>query len=188
MNDSLKHGHPAIPLTSREEIIPAPEGPVIQGSSRRPSWDDVWSRMADTMSERSKCSRAQIGCVIVAEDQTVISTGYNGPPAKYWSVPIDGHRGCENWCERARQGHTDSAYSTCPSNHAEANAIVRADWSRLNNATTYVTGSVCFTCAKLLASAGIKRVVHRVHDSDAHRDPEKVEGFLRKCGVKVVRI
>ncbi|AKJ72608.1 dCMP deaminase [Gordonia phage GMA2] len=149
----------------------------------RPSWDQVWMQMAITIAARSKCERAQIGCVIVASDQTVISSSYNGPAP---SFPASGP--CSNWCERARTGETDDTYSNCPACHSEANAIARADWSRTVGATAFVSGSVCINCAKLLAAAQIVRVVHIVNDGDSHRNPETVEQFLMSCGIEVNRI
>lgn len=149
----------------------------------RPSWASVWMTMSDTIGSRSKCCRAQVGCVIVSEDQEVIGAGYNGPAAEY---PADGS--CSNWCPRGRgEGGTGNVYDNCPSSHAEANCIVRCDYSRIRGATAYVSRSSCLTCAKLLASAGIFRLVHRVTEDDLHRDPDGVEEFLRKCGVEVER-
>jgi len=45
--------------------------------------------------------------------------------------------------------------------HAEANAIVQAAKHGVSTdgATAYITASPCWTCFKLLASAGIKRIV-----------------------------
>ncbi|QGF20325.1 deoxycytidylate deaminase [Gordonia phage Sixama] len=144
--------------------------------------------MAEAVAERSKCSRAKIGCVIVDRGQVVISTGYNGPPPNYLGDRGGVSTGCRTWCERAKNKDTDPSYSTCPSNHAEANAIVRADWSRMAGSTAYVTGAVCITCAKLLAAAGVTMVVHRVSATDSHRRPQTVESFLKQCGVSVLRV
>lgn len=149
----------------------------------RPSWDTVWFTMAEAIGARSKCCRAQVGCVIVSENQELIGGGYNGPPAKY---PAEGS--CALWCPRGRgEGGDGNVYDNCPSSHAEANCIVRCDYERVKGATAYVTRSCCFTCAKLLSAAKVARVVHRVTDSDLHRDPEGVEEFFRKCGVVVER-
>lgn len=156
--------------------------------SSRPSWDEIWFGIAEIISTRSLCSRAQVGCVIVAEDQTVISCSYNGPPPGYETGSKFDDDRCKHWCERCITGDNDSSYGSCPSNHAEANAVVRADWSRIRGATAYVTGSCCITCAKLLAAAGVVRVAHRVNEHEAYRNPDKVETFLRNCDVQVDRI
>jgi dCMP deaminase len=139
--------------------------------------------MADSIAERSKCSRAAVGCVLVSSTQSVISASYNGPPPNY---PAEGS--CALWCPRARgEGGLGNTYDNCPSVHAEANGIVRADYSRLAGATAYVTRACCLQCSKLLAAAGVVRVVHRVEEIDAHRNPEASEELLRLCGVEVVR-
>ena len=182
-NDKLS-GWPTIPIINVTNMKPERTGPTLK--SDRPTWDEIWFEIADIISTRSLCSKAKIGCVIVAEDQTVISCSYNGPPPGY---AIDGtDTRCKHWCKRYTSGDNDSSYSTCPSNHAEANAVVRADWSRIKGATAYVTGSCCFTCAKLLAAAGIKRVVHRVNEHETYRNPKQVETFLCNSGVQVDRI
>lgn len=139
--------------------------------------------MADVMSRRSRCSRAQVGCVIVSAAQSVLSASYNGPPPGY---PADGS--CVLWCPRARgEGGLGSTYDNCPSAHAEINGIARADHSRIAGATAYVTGATCIGCAKALAAAGVVRVIHRVGDSDLHRNPHEVERFLMLSGLTVER-
>jgi dCMP deaminase len=156
---------------------------LTTSSSERPGWDETWMAFAESIALRSKCCRAQVGCVIVSSDQEVIGAGYNGPSPNY---PADGS--CALWCPRGRgEGGTDNTYDNCPSVHAEANCVVRCDYSRIHGATVYTTRSTCFQCAKLLSAAGVVRVVHRVLDSDAHRDPESVEQFLSTCGIEVTR-
>lgn len=153
--------------------------------NERPSWDDVWMTVARSIAARSKCSRAQIGAVIVDAGQNVLSCSYNGPPPGF-DTPTDS---CRNWCPRAQPGaELDPGYESCPASHAEANGVARADTSRLSGATCYVTGACCRTCAKLLATAGVTRIVHQVRDTDAHRDPDGVESFLKACGVTVERV
>lgn len=146
----------------------------------RPSWDDVWFQTAEVIATRSLCSRAQVGCIIVASDQTVVSCSYNGPPPAY---SVTGS--CVNWCERVISNDSSSNYDLCPSSHAEINGIARSDYSRLVGATLYCNQSVCMNCAKAIAAAGIIRVVHRTEGFE-YRNPHKVEKFLEACGVTVV--
>lgn len=149
----------------------------------RPAWDQVWLEAAQNIARRSLCSRAQVGAVIVANDQTVLSMSYNGPPPGF---VVSGT--CDSWCPRARgEGGTGNGYDNCPSAHAEANGVARLDRSRVKGATVYVNRSMCLQCAKLVAAAGVSRVVHQVTEDDLHRDPEGVEKFLRECGVQVER-
>lgn len=138
---------------------------------------------ADSIGRRSKCSRAQVGCVIVSSGQSVLSASYNGPPPEY---PADGS--CALWCPRARgEGGLGSTYDNCPSVHAEINAIARADHSKISGATVYINRASCIGCAKALAAAGVKVVVHRVGEDDMHRNPDATEDFLRLCGIEVQR-
>ena len=148
---------------------------------KRPSWDDTWMQIAEIIGLRSRCSRAQIGAVIVDVKKRVAATGYNGPAA---SLMLAGN--CINWCERA-QGKTSltSAYEGCPSIHAEANALLYVDRSAVEGGTIYVTSAPCMQCAKLISNSGLKRVVARVSESDAHRNPEVVLDYLRDCKIYV---
>jgi dCMP deaminase len=149
----------------------------------RPEWDEIWMQFADTIALRSKCSRAQVGCVIVDKDQNVLSASYNGPPSNFIAEGP-----CTNWCLRS-QGKTDlgASYDGCPSVHAEVNSIARVDRSRTVGATAYVTRASCYSCAKALAAAGVVKLIHRVDDIDMHRNPEETEKFLRECGIEVER-
>lgn len=148
----------------------------------RPSWEHTWLTVAETIAKRSRCSRAQMGAVIVSHDQHIISTGYNGPAATW---PDSGT--CINWCERA-QGVTSlgTEYTGCPAIHAEANALLYVDRSQSIGATIYIVSPPCDQCAKLISNSGITRVVCRVSEADAHREPAKVIDYLRKCGIDVV--
>lgn len=145
-------------------------------------WSYTWMAVADVMAKRSRCVKAQVGAVIVDRNNVVQATGYNGPPRGY-SPPSD-RSSCDNWCQRLIEGHTDAAYSTCPSVHAEANALLFVDRSRIEDGTIYVTTNLCMTCAKLVANSGLSTVVMRV-DGPPERDPRAVIAFLLQCGLRV---
>lgn len=148
----------------------------------RPSWDEIWLEQACVMAKRSRCDRAQVGAVIVAHDQTVISTSYNGAPR---GLPVEGT--CTNWCPRARgEGTPSPTYDDCHAAHAEANAIARADYSRMQGSTLYASTSCCKGCAKLLANSGIIRVVFKHEEGRGYRNWEKTVDFMRECGLEVV--
>ena len=150
----------------------------------RPSWDETWLAVAETISKRSRCSRAQMGAVIVSHDQHIVSTGYNGPAAT-WPEAGD----CMNWCERA-QGKTplDNMYDGCPAIHAEANALLYVDRSVSKLGTIYITSAPCTQCAKLISNSGICRVVCQLRQADMHRRPYDVIDYLIKCGIEVSAI
>lgn len=150
----------------------------------RPTWDEVWLDVARTISKRSRCSRAQMGSVIISRDQRIAATGYNGPAATFLEQGQ-----CSNWCPRA-QGNAplDNMYDACPSIHAEANALLYVDRSRIEGGTIYIVSPPCMQCAKLISNSGIARVVCEVGESDAHRKPEDAINYLRKCGLEVMAI
>ncbi len=139
-------------------------------SSKRPSWDEYFMKLAMLASERATCPRMHCGCVIV-RDRFVLATGYNG------SLPGSPHCmdvGClvvNDHCIRT--------------NHAEMNAICQASRRgvALDGATAYVTNMPCTTCAKALAAAGIKRIVifSDFHDTLA-------EMFCKDAGVEICYI
>lgn len=147
----------------------------------RPSWDDTWLSIAETIGARSRCSRARLGAVIVSENQRICATGYNGPAASW---PESGE--CIEWCQRARgEAPLDNLYDACPAIHAEANALMYVDRSSVMNGTLYVTGTPCMQCAKLVSNSGISRVVCIVRPEDSHRDPQAVLAYLKRCGINV---
>src|SRR5579872_6157791 len=47
----------------------------------RPTWDEYFLDIAEAVSKRASCSRAQHGAVIVTADQQILATGYNCAPA-----------------------------------------------------------------------------------------------------------
>jgi dCMP deaminase len=147
----------------------------------RPSWDQVWMDVADTIAKRSRCSRAQIGAVLVSANQRIASTGYNGPAA---TLEVEGD--CIDWCPRA-QGIVplDNLYDTCPSIHAEANALLYVDRSRIEGGTIYITDVACLQCAKLVSNSGVAKVVMRVGSKAAHRKPEATIDYLKNCNIDV---
>lgn len=122
----------------------------------RPSWDDYYLGIAKAVSTRGDCVRRQHGAVIV-KNHSIIATGYNGSPPG-----SDKSCGATGQCPRnldPNSKHGEGSYDLCWATHAEANAIIRASWEDLQDSTIYITGSPCPGCSKLIASAGIDRVV-----------------------------
>lgn len=137
---------------------------------------------ATIIARRSKCYLTQVGAIIVTSDNRAMPPAYNGPAA---GIPYQGD--CRNWCPRSTAETRDADYSSCESIHAEANALLRADWTQIQGATIYVSAAVCISCARLIANSGISTVVHRVTEDDMHRDPDRTETFLRAAGLEVRR-
>lgn len=126
----------------------------------RIDWDDYFLKGAtDWVSLRADCSRRKVGALIVKNNR-VVSTGYNGSPAGSPKSCLQGH------CPR---GSSDvpafSSYDTgpgaCIAVHAEANALLYADREDRQGATLYISCAPCDGCKRLIAAAGIARVVWR---------------------------
>ena len=109
-----------------------------------------FKRFLGALEQESHCERRQVGAIIARENR-IISTGYNGTPV-----------GLDNKCEDT-QGTTKRSVI-----HAEANAILFAakHGVALEGTTLYVTTSPCIECAKMIVQSGIKRVWY----SEAYKD------------------
>jgi dCMP deaminase len=120
----------------------------------RPSFEDIYMRMAHEMSQRSTCTRTnsegklmQVGCVIVTPDfRKMISLGYNGNAS-----------GLPNECDSTTPGN-------CGCIHAEANAVVNCDVSRQVEKVVFATHLPCVACAKLLINLGGVQKVYYAQD------------------------
>jgi len=128
----------------------------------RISRHDMLVRIAQVVAERSSCSRAAVGCLIV-RDGRIIATGYNGAPT--------GMPHCEHKCTCGHPNHVGLDWREgCPRHdpdlhctlalHAEANALVFAARHGVatDGAELYTTLAPCLHCAGLIINAGIKQV------------------------------
>ena len=85
----------------------------------RPSWDDYFLGMADTVSKRATCDRGKSGCVIV-RDRCLLVAGYVGSPT--------GFPHCDELDHQMKQVTHDDGSTTnhCMRTiHAEQNAICK---------------------------------------------------------------
>lgn len=90
-------------------------------------------------------------------------------------------------CPRALTGGSGGGYEDCISIHSEANALLHSDYTaRKDGGTIYVNGRPCFSCAKLIANSGIRRVV--ALDDGSKRDYPKVDDFLDEAGVALILV
>ena len=146
---------------------------------KRPSWDEYFMMMADVAKSRADCTRRQVGSLIV-RDFRIISTGYNGTPHKIKNCSEGGCLRCLRRDKGEIKGYEYEESCVCI--HAEQNAIIQAAYhgSSTKGSTLYTTTNPCSSCAKILANAGIIRVVCRKE----HHDLGGVE-LLKKAGVKV---
>lgn len=125
----------------------------------RVDWPQYYLKIARAVSERAECLRRKVGCVIVtANNQTIISTGYNGAPPKVKSC-LDG--GCPRALSNAEPGK-GYANSGCIAIHAEANAIIRAGKERCEGSSLFVNSEPCELCVPLISAAGIAKVYYPI--------------------------
>ncbi len=144
---------------------------LVKTWKRRPSWDEYFIATAILISTRSSCERLNVGCVIVSSGEhknRIVAAGYNGHIAGAM------HNSC------VRDGHEQNTV------HAEQNAI--ADAARrgvsLNNSIAYITHFPCITCAKLLASVGVKSVRYR---TDYNNDALALD-ILKQANIEIIKL
>ena len=143
----------------------------------RPSWDEYFLEVMHSLAKRATCDRGRTACVIVKDNQIIVS-GYVGSPPSLPHCDEVGHL-------LKTVTHEDGTQTThCMRTlHAEQNAICQAAKRgvSINGATMYCKLAPCRTCAMLLISAGIKRVVA---EYKYHAGAES-EAMLKQAGVQV---
>src|SRR5690349_4508758 len=133
----------------------------------RASWDEYFMNIAREVATRATCDRKHVGAVIV-RDRSILATGYNGSIAGLPHCDEEGHLMEDGHCVRTI--------------HAETNAVIQAarNGVRIDGASIYVTASPCFGCFKVIANAGIKRIVF----GEFYRD-ERIFRFATALGIEL---
>ncbi len=121
----------------------------------RPTWDEYFMEIANTVSKRATCDRGRSGCVI-ARGKQILVTGYVGSPTGLHHCDDVGHDFKSVIHEDGKT--TQHCMRTV---HAEQNAISQAAklGISINGATLYCRMTPCRVCAMLIINCGIKRVV-----------------------------
>ena len=112
----------------------------------RPDWDTYYLSIALVASSRSLDPHTKHGCVIVDENGSILSTGYNSPPQNLDDSKVPQTRPDKyDWF-----------------NHSEENAICNAaaNGGGLKNCTVYVTGQPCNVCFRNIMRLSPKRLVY----------------------------
>ncbi|MEI7620471.1 MAG: cytidine/deoxycytidylate deaminase family protein [Candidatus Falkowbacteria bacterium] len=124
-------------------------------SYKRPSWDEYFMEIANTVAKRATCDRGRSGCVIARDKQLLVS-GYVGSPKGLPHCDEVGH-------QMKKTIHEDGNITQhCVRTvHAEQNAICQAAklGISLQGATLYCRMTPCRTCAMLIINCGIVRVI-----------------------------
>ncbi len=136
----------------------------------RVDWDNYFMAIATQVATRSTCDRKHVGAVIVRE-KMILATGYNGS--------LRGLEHCDDVGHLMQDGHCVRTV------HAEANALVQAARNGVQTvgAGIYVTASPCFSCFKLIANAGIARIVF----GEFYRD-ERIFSFSEQLQIQLLHL
>ena len=138
----------------------------------RPTWDEYFMEVANTIAKRATCDRGRSGCVI-ARNKQILVTGYVGSPIGLPHCDEVGH--LFKQMTHADGNITNHCVRTV---HAEQNAICQAArlGIALEGATLYCRMTPCRTCAMLIINCGIVRVVC---EKKYHASQESEEMFIQ---------
>jgi dCMP deaminase len=144
----------------------------------RPSWHEYFMQITELVGTRATCLRRKVGAVIV-RDRRILTTGYNGPPQNITHCEDRG--GCLRDELNIPSGQRMELSRAI---HAEQNAIIQAAkvGISIQDSTLYVTTHPCFTCAKMLINAGVKKIIYK----DGYPD-EFAREILEEAGVEVIQ-
>ena len=133
----------------------------------RPSFEEIYLKLAQTLAARSTCVRLQVGTVITSTDyRKVLAVGYNGNAT-----------GLANRCDREEPGN-------CGCLHSEENAVINCDSPRSVEKVVFVTHLPCVACAKRLINLGN---VLQVYYGEDYRLRESLE-LLKSVGIDVAQL
>lgn len=116
-------------------------------------WDNYFLNLCDAIAEKSPCLSRKVGAILV-RDNSIVSTGYNGPPRK---IPH-----CQGECPKRSAGLSGDIPQICLAQHAEENAVSNAARNGVSTlgCTLYINTVIpCQKCFGTLINAGIEQIV-----------------------------
>lgn len=122
---------------------------------KRPSWDEYFLQITELIGSRGTCERGRSGAILV-KDKRILAAGYVGSPVGIAHCDDVGHE------IHTLINENGTVYKHClRTAHAELNAIANAarHGVAIDGSTLYCKMVPCYTCAKTIINAGIKRVV-----------------------------
>lgn len=138
-----------------------------QPKPHRPSFEEIYMKLAWILSERSTCKRLKVGTVITSTDfRKVLAVGYNGNAT-----------GLPNTCDREEPGN-------CGCLHSEENAVINCDSPRSIPKVVFVTHLPCVACSKRLINLGNVKAVY--YDTD-YRIRDSLQ-LLQKVGIEITQL
>lgn len=139
----------------------------------RLNWTEYFLDIACAISKRASCPRRSHGCVIVNQNKSIITCGYNGAPPDCMTCLEGGCLILNNHCKR--------------SEHAERNALYRAarEGHSVDNCIAYITGEPCIDCLRALLSAGIKSIyfIQNGHYAFSEEEEKIRQFFINTAGI-----
>ena len=138
------------------------------------NWSDYLMGFAKHAALKSKDS-TQVGAVLVAPNNEVLLTGFNGPPMGVWDFP-----------ERFERPLKYLIVS-----HAEQNLVAFAARRGIatDGCSVYVTHFPCSGCAKSLIQSGIKKIVVGSGTTSMPADEFRAARIMfEEAGVEVVTL
>ncbi len=151
----------------------------MSATDKRLDWDRYFMQICRVVAQRSTCTRAGVGAVIV-KDRTILATGYNGSPA---GLPHCTEVGCLVYTSTTPNGEVEeNCFRTI---HAEINAIAQAakHGVAIRDSSIYITHSPCIHCLKVLINTGIRRVCY-----ERPYKLERIEELVRLSGIELVPV
>ena len=144
----------------------------------RLTWDEYFLDLMDEVGKRATCDRGRSGCIVV-KDKRIVATGYVGSPPGLPHCDEVGHL-----MKKVVDEDGTIRQHCVRTIHAEQNAICQA--SRygipLEGTTLYCRMEPCRTCAMLIISVGIRKVVARRRYHAAQETRE----MFQQAGVEMV--
>jgi len=143
----------------------------------RPSFDELFMRIAFLARERSTCLSRKTGATLV-KDNKVLAMGYNGSPAG------TEHCSDKGVCRRKESGLKAGEYKDelCRAVHAEENVLLQAAKFGVSTdgGIIYSVYFPCTMCAKSIINASIKEVVFAEDYPN-----ELAKQLFKEAGIKV---
>ena len=145
---------------------------------KRPTWDEYFFEIMHTVSKRATCGRGRCGAVIVRNNQ-ILTTGYVGSPPRLPHCDDVGHL-----IHKVKYPDGTEKEHCVRTTHAEQNAILQAakNGISLEGATIYVKMEPCAVCARLIITAGIKKVICE----NRYQAAQETRKILKKAKIKLI--
>ena len=139
--------------------------------NNKPTWDEYAMGLMNSVAIRSEDPHTKVGAVILDKKGRIVGTGYNSLPRGLSQEDFPLTR-------PEKYNHII---------HAELNAILFSESSRLDGATLYVSFLPCCSCAKSIVQVGISKVVYGTEyiSKDGNSGQDIGLKMMQKAGIKV---